>query len=206
MVHSNITESLLTFFGEPKRYAYKACPVTLSVSQENHMKPVKYYSVDFEIACDMFSIEDARSENCIYNSHLVNIVEPGLDLDVDKPYISHNILLDEEHYNRLLSVTNSDGNLRRYDGVVEGYSIADIKSKLHNNDLIDTGLCLSEEMLRMNGLRRPEKPFNEKRHARFIQASESHMLKARKKSTALSTRIYEPTIRLLSYDNIYEFV
>ena len=52
MVHNN-TNNITNLLGEPKRYAYKAQPVTLYVAQETGMKSVKCYSVDFEKACDI---------------------------------------------------------------------------------------------------------------------------------------------------------
>ena len=194
MVYNN-TNNITNLLGEPKRYAYKAQPVTLYVAQETGMKSVKCYSVDFEKACDMFSIDDARSKNYVHNPHLINIIEHKSSKNVDEPDVLHSILLDKVHYDRLLSFTNSDGNLRRYNGVVEGHEFKDVKDKLNDCDLIDTGLCLSEKILHAGGLRRPTQCFDEKKHTRFVQASESYRIKSQKR--------LKPSVMKRRESNIY---
>lgn len=189
--------------GEPVRYAYRVQPITIYVNHNDIIEKHNRYNVDFEIACDMFDMKDSKGKHCISNPHLINIAEPDVDINVVNPYISHSVVLDEEHYNRLLSVTNTDGNLHRYVGVVEGYAVKDIVSKF-NIDLVDTGLCLTENMFVIDGLRKPEVAFDEKRHARYVQSSESFHLKLKKTKNALVRyNIYEPEICKLSYQNLY---
>lgn len=207
MSTNDVIGKAMSLLGQPKRYAYKAQPITLYLSNDDgSIQKKKYHNVDFELACDRFNLDDARSSNCIYNPHLVNIVEPGVDADSLNPYISHSVLLDDEHYNRLLSVTNTSGNLHSYCGVVNGYSIEDIRKLFKNDDILDTGICLTEGILAMGGLSRPDEMFNENKHKRYIQASESHRLKLDKQKTALSIKtIFEPSIYTLDYDNIYAY-
>lgn len=157
--------------GCSERYAYRAQPVSLYV--KNHdgiMVKVKYYIVDFEIACDLKNINDARSDYFVSNPHLINIREP----DGQGDYVSHCTMIDEKTYDVLRSFTNSDGRLRRYTGVVNGYAV---RSFYGDFDYMrpDTGLFLSDVDIGL--LQYPEQPFDEKKHMRFVQASESYRLK-----------------------------
>lgn len=162
--------------GEPKRYAYRAQPVVLYIRDTNGvMTKVTYYSVDFEIACDLKNLSDARGKDCVAEPHLINIREPEGQSD----YVSHCVIVDEVTYERLLSFTNTDGRLRRYTGVVDGYSMKDVYGDFGFR-IPDTGLCLAEHVINTGGLKRPVQPFDEKKHMRYIQASESHKLKLSK--------------------------
>lgn len=207
MSDNNMMLKAMSLLGPLKRYAYKAQPVTLYLSNdEGTIEKKAFYSVDFELACDRFNLDDARNNNCIYNPHLINIVEPGVDVDVLNPYISHSVLLDKEYYDRLVSVTNSDGKLHSYNGVVDAYSIKDIKDLFKTNEIMDTGICLTEGILRMGGLKRPDEMFNENKHKRYIQASESHRLKLDKTKNSLVLKsVFEPCVYTLDYDNIYAY-
>ena len=65
---------------------------------------------------------------------------------------------------------------------------------------------LSKGIYLLGGLQKPELPFNEKRHTRYVQSSESYMLKLRRKNTALVRKnLYEPNIQTLNYDDLYAF-
>lgn len=198
---------ITTILGEPQRYAYRAKPATFYVhNADGVLEKQNGYSVDFEIACDIFDLNEAKSDNCVYNPHLINILEPGVDIDDAKPYISHSIILDVDHYVRLQSVTNRDGGLMRYTGVVNGYSVDHIKSVFKRNDVLNTGVCLSKGIYLLNGLQRPEIPFDEKKHARYVQLSESYKLKLQRNNNSLVLRdLYEPTIHTLEHDNLYAF-
>lgn len=203
---SNSVIDIKAILGEPQRYAYRAKPAIFYVRENGLMKKQVGYSVDFEIACDIFDLNDAKSNKCLYNPHLINIVEPGVDIDDIKPYVSHSIILDEELYNRLQSVTNKDGGLMRYNGVVNGYSVQHMKNLFKRDDVVDTGICLSKGMYLLGGLQKPELPFDEKKHTRYVQSSESYMLKLRRNNTALVRKnLYEPNIQTLNYDDLYAF-
>ena len=181
--------------GPPKRYVYSSKPIVVYVNNDGNLERVKGYSVDFEVACDMKSVDDAKGEACLYNPHLVNIVEPGLDGSEINAKISHSIFLDEKAYERLLSVSNTDGKLHKYKGVVEGYSVRDIKRSFNLPELTDTGVCISDKMLGAGCVKRPDVPFNEVRHRRFVQASESYHIKLRKHTgKAAVSKIYRPEI------------
>lgn len=205
----DIASAFKKVLGEPRRYAYKAEPVTLYLKTpgSDKFQLVKAYEVDFEIACDMYDIDMARGENCIPNPHLINIVEPGLHGDETNLYVSHSTILDEPTFQKLQEYTNNTGKLRCYSGVVEGYSISDIKKLFHRDDIEDTGVCLTDSIIGIQGLRYPDEPFDESRHKRYVQASESHVIKLKKKNAfQVSVRdVYQPDICKLSYNNLYEY-
>lgn len=189
------------------RFAYKATPVTLCMKIGDEFQKTYGYSVDFEIACDLYDILDARGSGCIYNPHLVNIAEPGTtDTDAMNTYISHSIIIDEASYRRLYSVSNTE-NLRSYTGVVNGYSINKIRAKLSDKQISDTVLCLTELISKSGGLVKPDIPFNENKHRRYVQASESHRLKMQKQKTEIFSAdvYYELPLYRNKRDDMYAY-
>ena len=116
-------------------------------------------------------------------------------------------MLFEASFKKLQAYTNDSGKLKRYSGVVEGYAVQDIKKIFKRNDIDDTGICLTDSIISIHGLRYPGVPFDENRHKRFIQASESHIvkLKRQKKLQLAVANMYQPNVYKLDYDNIYEY-
>ena len=206
--YDSSVRTLLQFLGPPTRYAFKERPLLLYVKTEDNFKIVKAHSVDFEIACDLRNVDDAKTADCIYNPHLINIIEPGLNGDEINCYTSHSIMLDNSNYNRLLKYSNREG-CRGYTGVVNGYSVRDIKDFFGRTDLDDTGVCLVEKFVEAGGLSRPEISFNETAHKRFVQASESYKIKSQKlirRGELIPKReTYTPLIQKLIYMNQYEY-
>lgn len=209
LLMNNVADTIIRLLGEPKRFAYKAEPMTLYLknNETERIELVKAYNVDFEIACDLFDIQDARSNDCLYNPHIINIVEPGLDGDENDAYVSHSTILDEASFKKLQAYSNTNGKLKSYSGVVEGYAVQDIKRLFNRNDIVDTGVCLTDSIISIHGLRYPDTPFDENRHKRFVQASESHIakLKRQKKFQLAVANMYQPSVYKLDYDNIYEY-
>ena len=199
----NVADLVGRVLGPPKRYAYSSQPVTVYVREGSTFRRKDGYSVDFEIACDTADLTSARGKDCMYNPHLVNIVEPGLDGTERNSIISHSIFLDNEAYSRLMKVSNTRGKLHKYNGVVEGYAVRDIEKAFNVEGLTDTGVCLSDAVIESNCVRCPDIPFDENKHMRYVQASESYINKVRKSTMnkmALSN-IYQPIVLGFNVDN-----
>ena len=61
-------------------------------------------------------------------------------------------------------------------------------------------------MLDIDGLKRPELEFDEKKHTRYVQSSESFYLKLKKgKNKLVRYEVQEPYVHRLSYQNLYAF-
>lgn len=201
ILSGKVADLVRKVLGPPKRYAYSSKPVTMYVQQGEELKRVKGYAVDFEIACDLTPISKAKGEGCLYNPHLVNIVEPGLDGSEINAKVSHSIFLDEAAYGRLFEMSNKSGRLHKYSGVVEGYSVSDIKKAFDIPNLTNTGVCMSDRMLEDGCLRCPETPFDENKHRRYVQASESYRTKLNRHSGKTSiSKIYNPEVFRFSVD------
>lgn len=171
---------LRAILGSPRRYAYVSNPVTLYVNVNGRLEPKKYYSVDFVIACDLFDISSARGINRVVNPHVINIQEPNTDGSEAGSFVCHSVLLDEGSFIKLQQNTNRNGNLRRFDGVVNGYAVSDVRRILRNDSIIDTGLLLSYDDIQDGLIETPSISFDEKKHMRYIQASESCEIKLQK--------------------------
>ncbi len=193
--------------GEPKRYVYSASDFTGYVLDDSgDYRQVHAYCVDFEIACDCMDIKDAKGDKCIFNPHIINVLEPGLHGDEYNPYISHVTLLDESAWCLLQAYSNTDDLSCKYSGVVEGYSIQDIRSLFNQFDVDNTGLCLLPSVVARGGLRKPVIPFNETKHKRFVQTSMAYRTKLTRKAVknGLVPRqmpyhfLYQPVIYKLS--------
>ena len=143
----------------------------------------------------------------MYNPHLVNIVEPGLDGSEMNAKMSHSIFFDEALYERLVGLSNRSGRLHSYEGVIEGYAVGDIKKAFDLPNLTDTGVCLSDAIVAEGLAKRPEVPFNENKHRRYVQASESYITRLRRHAgkTAIS-KIHRPEVFGLNRESNFEQV
>ena len=186
MNETEMLEHLKAVLGSPRRYAYVSNPVTLYLNVNGNIEPKKYYSVSFVKACDLFDISDARGPNRITNPYLLNVQEPNTDGTELNSFLSHSVLLDEDTFYKLYQHTNREGNLRRFDGVVDGYSVQDMQKIFNNMSLVDTGLCISDGVIANGLLKASDIPFDEKKHTRYIQASESYEIKLQRNRTALA--------------------
>ena len=182
LVDDRLTSIVVDKLGQPKRYVFSEVPFRGYVISEDSYNLTNAHCVDFEIACDLYDISDAKTEHGIYNPHVVNILEPDLDGDEIDAYLSHSVILDDDLWNVLLSYSNCDGNSRKYVGVVEGYSIGDLRKLMNYDGLDTTGLCFAPFLLDRGGMRRPSIPFNETKHKRFVQASKAYHEKCLKRA------------------------
>lgn len=173
------SDSIKCCFGSPVRYAFKTNPIQLYIQHENKFYAVNAYSVEFEVACDLFDTADIPDLYEDLDPYLINCIEPGLTGKEVQCYFSHTVILDEVLYSRLLKYTNTQG-CRGYTGVVDGYSINHVRNIDSSINANDTGLYLDEGFINKGGLMRPAVAFNETKHKRFIQALESYKHKSAK--------------------------
>ena len=175
-------------FGPPVRYAFKSNPMKMYVQQtDGRFYQVNAYAVTFERACDLYNIHDIGHNYKHMYRYLTSCMEPGLTGEELSCYLSHSVVLDEVLYSRLMEHTNIK-NCRGYTGVVDGYSVMQIRMADNSIRCNNTGLYLEDSFIRQGGLAKPAIPFNETKHKRFLQALESYKIKeAKKRAKAEST-------------------
>ena len=174
----NFEESNLIIqeLGEPERFVYKAHPVLLYRKCGSDFMKSEFICVSFERACDLFETEQIEEGEGVADPFIVSEPEPGINPVKQAGLIVHDVFLTYDKYCKLRQFTNMKGHLRRYTGVIEGYDTMDIAKfapVLSNTN----GLWLDDEAFDMGFVRYPVKPFDEKKHTRFIQASYSHAVK-----------------------------
>ena len=207
----DLVGNLMDRLGGPKRYAYRISPVMMNVMQDDgSFVSEQRFLVDFELACDRMDIHDIHPGNCIWNPHVLNMIEPGLDGTEIGAYVSHGTVLDAESCSLLVLHSSREG-CRTYDGVVMGYSVHDLEQVLPDDvRLLDTGLFLSDDFVAVGGLSVPDGPFDENAHQRFVQASESYRCRMNRKrkdtEIAAHRELFVPSYRHLeSEDMSYGF-
>ncbi len=168
-------------FGPPVRYAFKSNPMKMYVQNTNGgFYQVDAYAVTFERACDMFDIHSIGHDYKHMYRYLTSCMEPGLTGEEVSCYFSHSVVLDEVLYSRLMEYANTK-NCRGYTGVIDGYSVMQVKMADSSVRCNNTGLYLEDVFIRQGGLSKPAVPFNETKHKRFLQALESYRIKETKK-------------------------
>lgn len=166
--------------GEPMRYAYKAQPMLLYKKTDSGFMKSEFITVTFEQACDLLDHSWIELGFGTSDPYVVSKPEPGINPDTQTGIILHDVLLTYETFVKLQQRTNSRGNLRRYNGVVEAYDLAKIAD--YFGEKTDRyGLWLDDEAFLYDCVRYPTIPFDEKRHTRFVQASFSYDVKNKKK-------------------------
>lgn len=175
---------------KPVRYVFTAHKSPVILKTDKGFETIVRYIVDFEIACDLFDTKFVNEKTCVKNTHIINDREPWVYGDEGHIYVSHSAILSESEYETLKSFTNFNVLSRKYDGVVEGFSIESLKKLFPNNKYPETGVYIETEG--MFRLRQPKCGFNETKHKRYIQASESFMLKHKKElCLSIDTGLYE---------------
>jgi len=163
---------------QPVRYVFTAHKSPIFLKENNTFKTITKYIVDFEVACDLLRIDNMTEQTCIPNPHVVNIREPWVQGDELGIQISHSVILTDGEFETLMMFTNTNVSSRKYTGVVEGFAIDGLKKMFPDNMYANTGILLVPDGL--FGLRKPTRGFSETKHKRYVQASESFKLKAKK--------------------------
>ena len=168
---------------QPTRYVFTAHKSPMFLKESETFKVVEKYIVDFEVACDLLDITDITENTCIMNPHITNNVEPWVHGDEYGVYTSHAVILSEEEYSTLMLFANVNTMSRKYKGVVNGFSVKSLDLMFPNNSYPNTGILLTSNGV--FGLEKPNVGFNETKHKRYIQASESFRLKHKKVDTKI---------------------
>ena len=179
-MNSSEINEIVKELGEPKRYAYKARPVLLYKTSTSGFMKSEFIAVTFEMACDLLSTDWIDVGLGTPDPFVVSDAEPGINPNKQIGLIIHDVILTYDCFCKLRELTNSNGNLHRYSGVIEGYDVEDIARFVDGLEH-RKGLWLTPEAFDAGFVRYPMIPFDEQKHTRFVQASYSYAVKKEKR-------------------------